>query len=33
MVRGRAATLVTATREIDLSHATVMREMLQRKTK
>ena len=33
MVRGRAATLITATREVDLSHAAVMREMLQRKTK
>jgi uncharacterized protein YeaO (DUF488 family) len=30
MVRGRAATLITATREVDLSHAAVMREMLQR---
>jgi uncharacterized protein YeaO (DUF488 family) len=28
MVRGRAATLVTATREIDLSHAVVLRELL-----
>jgi uncharacterized protein YeaO (DUF488 family) len=28
MVRGRDATLITATREIDLSHAAVMREML-----
>jgi len=28
MIRGRAATLVTATREIDLSHATVLREIL-----
>jgi uncharacterized protein YeaO (DUF488 family) len=33
MVRGRAATLITATREVDLSHAVVMREMLQRKRK
>lgn len=33
MVRGRNATLITATREVDLSHAAVMREMLQRKTK
>ena len=33
MVRGRNATLITATREVDLSHATVMREILQRKTK
>jgi uncharacterized protein YeaO (DUF488 family) len=32
-VKGRAATLITATREIDLSHAAVMREMLQRKKK
>jgi uncharacterized protein YeaO (DUF488 family) len=30
MVRGRAATLITATREVDLSHAAVMREILQR---
>jgi uncharacterized protein YeaO (DUF488 family) len=33
MVKGRAATLITATREIDLSHAAVMREVLQRKKK
>jgi uncharacterized protein YeaO (DUF488 family) len=33
MVKGRAATLITATREVDLSHAVVMREMLQQKTK
>ena len=33
MMKGRAATLITATREIDLSHATVMREMLQMKKK
>jgi uncharacterized protein YeaO (DUF488 family) len=33
MVRGRAATLITATREVDLSHAVVMREILQQKTK
>jgi uncharacterized protein YeaO (DUF488 family) len=33
MVKGRAATLITATREIDLSHAAVMRELLLRKTK
>jgi uncharacterized protein YeaO (DUF488 family) len=33
MVRGRNTTLITATREVDLSHATVMREILQRKTK
>jgi len=32
MVRGRAATLVTATREIDLSHAVVLRELLSRDT-
>ena len=31
MVRGRAATLITATREVDLSHAVVLREILQRK--
>jgi uncharacterized protein YeaO (DUF488 family) len=31
MVRGRAVTLVTATREIDLSHAVVLRELLSRK--
>lgn len=28
LIKGRAATLVTATREIDLSHATVLRELL-----
>ncbi len=28
MVKGRAATLITAAREIDLSHAAVMRELL-----
>jgi len=33
MVKGRIATLITATREVDLSHAAVMREMLQRKKK
>jgi uncharacterized protein YeaO (DUF488 family) len=33
MVKGRAATLITATRALDLSHAAVMRELLQRKTK
>jgi uncharacterized protein YeaO (DUF488 family) len=33
MVRDRAATLITATREVDLSHAAVMREIMQRKTK
>ena len=32
-VNGRAATLITATREVDLSHAAVMREMLLRKKK
>jgi uncharacterized protein YeaO (DUF488 family) len=31
MVKGRAATLITATREVDLSHAEVMRSILQRK--
>jgi uncharacterized protein YeaO (DUF488 family) len=33
MVRGHTATLITATREVDLSHAVVMREMLRQKTK
>ncbi len=33
MVKGRAATLITATREVDLSHAAVMREVLQGKQK
>jgi uncharacterized protein YeaO (DUF488 family) len=33
MIRGRNATLITATREVDLSHAAVMREIMQRKTK
>jgi len=33
MVKGRAATLITATRAVDLSHAAVMREILQRKKK
>ena len=33
MVRGRAATLITAAREVDLSHAVVMRGILRRKTK
>ena len=28
MIKGRAATLLTATRELDLSHATVLRELL-----
>jgi uncharacterized protein YeaO (DUF488 family) len=32
-VKGQAATLITATREVDLSHAAVMREMLQGKKK
>jgi len=32
LIRGRAATLVTATRELDLSHATVLREMLATKS-
>jgi uncharacterized protein YeaO (DUF488 family) len=32
-VKGRAVTLLTATREVDLSHAAVMREILQRKKK
>jgi len=31
MVKGRAATLITATRELDLSHAEVMRGILQQK--
>jgi uncharacterized protein YeaO (DUF488 family) len=31
MVKGRAATLLTAARELDLSHAGVMRSILQRK--
>jgi uncharacterized protein YeaO (DUF488 family) len=33
MVKGRAATLITATRALDLSHAAVMREILQRTKK
>jgi uncharacterized protein YeaO (DUF488 family) len=33
MVKGRYATLITATREVDLSHAAVMRGILRRKTK
>jgi uncharacterized protein YeaO (DUF488 family) len=33
MVKGRAATLITATRELDLSHAEVLRRLLQRKKK
>ena len=32
-VKGRTATLITATREIDLSHAAVMREILQQRKK
>src|SRR5215469_13843733 len=32
-VQGHAATLITATREIDLSHAAVMREILRRNKK
>jgi uncharacterized protein YeaO (DUF488 family) len=30
MLRGRTATLLTATREVALSHATVLRELLER---
>ena len=33
MVKGRSATLITATREVDLSHAAVMRGILRRKKK
>jgi uncharacterized protein YeaO (DUF488 family) len=33
MVKGRIATLITATRALDLSHAAVMREILRRKKK
>ena len=33
MVKGRAATLITATREVDLSHAAVMHEILLQKKK
>jgi uncharacterized protein YeaO (DUF488 family) len=33
MVKGRTATLITATVELDLSHAVVMRQILQRKSK
>jgi uncharacterized protein YeaO (DUF488 family) len=33
MANGRAVTLITATREVDLSHAVVIREMLQPKKK
>jgi len=32
-IAGRAATLITATREIDLSHAVVLRDMLAARTK
>jgi len=31
MAKGRTATLITATHEVDLSHAEVMRSILQRK--
>jgi len=31
LIKGRAATLVTATRELDLSHAVVLRELLAEK--
>ena len=31
MVKGRTATLITATREVDLSHAAVMREVLRKR--
>jgi uncharacterized protein YeaO (DUF488 family) len=31
MVKGRTATLITATREVDFSHAEVLRRILQRK--
>jgi uncharacterized protein YeaO (DUF488 family) len=31
MIKGRAATLLTAVRELDMSHATVLREILIRK--
>jgi uncharacterized protein YeaO (DUF488 family) len=33
MVKGRTATLITATRELDLSHAEVLRRILQKKKK
>ncbi|MBA0086683.1 MAG: DUF488 family protein [Acidobacteria bacterium Pan2503] len=33
MVKGRPATLITATRELDLSHAEVLRRILQKKKK
>jgi uncharacterized protein YeaO (DUF488 family) len=33
MIKGSAVTLITATRELDLSHAEVLREILQRKRK
>ena len=32
-MKGRSATLITATRALDLSHAAVMREILRRKKK
>jgi len=31
MIKGRTATLLTATRELDLSHATVLRELLSKR--
>jgi uncharacterized protein YeaO (DUF488 family) len=33
MIRGHAATLITATRHLELSHAEVLRQILQRKNK
>jgi hypothetical protein len=30
MIKGRSATLLTAARELDLSHAQVLREVLQK---
>jgi uncharacterized protein YeaO (DUF488 family) len=33
MIKGRTATLITATRELDLSHAEVLRRILQKKKK
>lgn len=32
MIKGRKATLLTATRELDLSHAVVLRELLEEKS-
>ena len=32
LIAGRGATLITATREVDLSHATVLRDMLTKKS-